>query len=281
MNQKIDIKLNDFRANYIQNPGLESPAMPRFHTHNTLELFYLCNGERLYIINGKKYPVKKGDLVLIASEIVHRTVPTTVPDYERIVIHIPKGYLQNINCFDFQPLKCFDISSPVIILPKKEQTIIESMLYHIIGEASAQEEGFKAAIQMHLAQILIRSNRYAERSSLVRQERDNQFNRYISQVVLYINQHYMEQITVNMLAEKFYISSSHLSRTFKKVTGHTLVQYLNITRIRAAKRLLRQTSLSIMEISEQVGYNSITHFGRLFKHATGTTPTEFRNISQV
>ncbi len=281
MNPQIDVKLDDFRASYVQNLGLKSPAMSHFHAHNTLELFYLCNGERLYIINDKYYPIKKGDLVLIDSETIHRTAPTTVPDYERILIQIPKHYLQNINCIEFSPLKCFQYDSPVVILPKKEQTIIETMLYNIIDEASTQEEGYKASIQMYILQILIRSNRYTNHSSSARPERKNQFHKYISQVVMYINKHYMEPITIDMLADKFYISNSHLARTFKKVTGYSIIQYLNITRIRTAKMLLRQTNLSIMDISEKVGYNNVTHFGRIFKNATGYTPTEYRKISQT
>ena len=267
MNPQIDVKLDDFRASYVQNLGLKSPAMSHFHAHNTLELFYLCNGERLYIINDKYYPIKKGDLVLIDSETIHRTAPTTVPDYERILIQIPKHYLQNINCIEFSPLKCFQYDSPVVILPKKEQTIIETMLYNII--------------EMYILQILIRSNRYTNHSSSARPERKNQFHKYISQVVMYINKHYMEPITIDMLADKFYISNSHLARTFKKVTGYSIIQYLNITRIRTAKMLLRQTNLSIMDISEKVGYNNVTHFGRIFKNATGYTPTEYRKISQT
>lgn len=278
INTFIDYKQNNFRVNHVQNLGLESPPMPHYHAHDAFELFYLCNGERLYVINGKKYIIKKGDVVLIDIGTIHRTSPTTVPDYERILIHIPKYFLQ-LNCINFDIIGCFQSNMPLIILPKNEQTHIESMLYNVIDEITTLKIGYEAAVQAYLAQILIQLNRYAKHQPSARRSRENQFHKHISQVVIYINKNYMQPITIDMLTEKFYISSSHLSRTFKKVTGYTIIQYLHITRIRAAKKLLRETNMSISEISEEVGCGSITHFERVFKRAAGYTPGNYRKLN--
>lgn len=279
MSQMFDVKLGDFRISYAFNSGVETRPMLDFHQHTTYELYYLCNGKRLYIINNKQYFIEKGDLVLIPRNVSHRTFPRTAPDYERLLVQIPNEYLKNITCTDFEPIKFFYANSPVISLPKKEQTIIESLLYNIITEGREKEENYKAAIQFHLAQILIRSNRYAQQTYIPKQDRNYKSDQAITQVILYINKYHTEFINLDMLADKFYISKAHLSRTFKKVTGQTIIQYLNFCRVRTAKNLLRKSNLSILEISARTGYNSVSHFGRIFKSITGTTPTEFRNLS--
>ena len=88
----------------------------------------------------------------------------------------------------------------------------------------------------------------------------------------------MKPLTLGRIANEFYISSAHLARTFKKVTGLTLIEYLNIVRTNEARKLLRGNNYSISEIALAVGYGSITHFERVFKKASGYTPSTYRKL---
>lgn len=90
----------------------------------------------------------------------------------------------------------------------------------------------------------------------------------------------MSEITLPILANHFHISRSHLSRTFKKVTGLTIVEYLNSVRISQAQKLLRNTKKSISQISSDTGFNNISHFDRTFKKITGYSPSDFRKVQQ-
>ncbi|MFX8098759.1 helix-turn-helix transcriptional regulator, partial [Acinetobacter baumannii] len=67
-----------------------------------------------------------------------------------------------------------------------------------------------------------------------------------------------------------------LSQLFKKETGQTYLDYLTNARIKRAKQLLRETSMKIYEIAENIGYRDLKHFGHLFKKRTGRTPKEYR-----
>lgn len=80
------------------------------------------------------------------------------------------------------------------------------------------------------------------------------------------------------IAEHFYISPHYLSRVFKEVTGLPLTEFVNMTRIREAQRLLRQTDAKIIDIAEQVGYGNLSHFGRVFKQQTGLSPLQYRKM---
>ena len=78
------------------------------------------------------------------------------------------------------------------------------------------------------------------------------------------------------IAELFFYNEVYLGRLFKSEVGKSFNDYINSQRIKSACSLLT-TPLSIIEISEQIGYNSVTYFNRVFKKYTGLTPTEYRS----
>ena len=82
----------------------------------------------------------------------------------------------------------------------------------------------------------------------------------INEIMEYIQHHYAEHIEVNQLAEKYFTSASHISRTFKKYTGHNVLAYLHAVRIQEAIRLIENSTLSIKEIAGTCGYENLNNF---------------------
>jgi len=100
---------------------------------------------------------------------------------------------------------------------------------------------------------------------------------YIKDYVIdYIDNHYSEDIYLDLLSDKLKISSSYLSQYFKSRIGLNFVDYLNNIRIGKAKKFLLNTNKKIMDIANSVGYTNVNSFSRTFKKYTGTTPKEFR-----
>lgn len=99
----------------------------------------------------------------------------------------------------------------------------------------------------------------------------------INQIQSYIQEHFAENLTLNVLSERFYVSPSYLSRLFKKKTGTNFIDYLTFLRVEKAKEYLTQTSRKIYHISEMIGYENPRYFAKLFKEATGCTPQEYRS----
>lgn len=98
----------------------------------------------------------------------------------------------------------------------------------------------------------------------------------IDQALEYIHQHLSEKITVQDIAESIGYNENHFSRKFCKATGRTPYQYLLRSRIERAQILLQTTSLSIREIAEQTGFNSVANFSYSFRRSQNCTPHEFR-----
>lgn len=103
---------------------------------------------------------------------------------------------------------------------------------------------------------------------------------YVEQAKRYIDVWYKKDISLADCAENVGISSYYLSHIFSEKTGKTFVEYLSAVRIQEAKRLCRETGMTLTEISEQSGYMNLTYFCKVFKRMTGMTITEYRKSQE-
>jgi YesN/AraC family two-component response regulator len=98
----------------------------------------------------------------------------------------------------------------------------------------------------------------------------------IQQAVEYIEQFYNTDIKLTHISNLFFVNAQYLSRLFSKNMGVTFVEYIHLTRIKEAKKLLMETNNKIIDIAYKVGFNNVTYFNLVFKKNTGLTPFEFR-----
>lgn len=100
---------------------------------------------------------------------------------------------------------------------------------------------------------------------------------YVDMIKKVIHEHYHQQISIQEIAAAVYFSAGYANAVFKKETGSTIFEYLQLYRIQVAKELLSQTNYKIYEIAEKVGYVNATHFSITFKKLVGISPAEYRN----
>ena len=99
----------------------------------------------------------------------------------------------------------------------------------------------------------------------------------VNQATAYIEEHYAQKLTLQEVADKYYVSQWHLSKLINKYTGNTFYELLNNVRIEKAKALLNDPKLKIGDIVDMVGYSDAAHFSRVFKRIVGVSANEYRN----
>lgn len=99
----------------------------------------------------------------------------------------------------------------------------------------------------------------------------------VKNALAYIEENYTQKLTLSEVAEKNYVSQWHLSKLLNRHTGQSFSDILNHVRIEHAKELLKDPSLRIGDISEQVGFLDMAHFSRVFKKQEGVSANEYRN----
>lgn len=104
-------------------------------------------------------------------------------------------------------------------------------------------------------------------------------NYLVERIVKFIEQNCAKPLTLDVLANEFYLSPGYLCRLFKQKVGINFIDYLNTVRIARAKHLLLTTNLRIYEVGNLCGYADLNYFTKVFKKATGVTPSYFRNNS--
>ena len=117
----------------------------------------------------------------------------------------------------------------------------------------------------------------SELYELPEDERNNMSGEeYVQLAIRYLNEHYMEDIDISLMASELGFHSAYLTRLFGRYAGVTPLKYLTNLRIQEAKRLLLDTSLPISVVGERVGYPDQFHFSKTFRKATGVNPSAFR-----
>ncbi|MEJ6952263.1 AraC family transcriptional regulator [Natronospora cellulosivora (SeqCode)] len=253
------------------------------HFHQSMELYFLLEGERYYFINNRTYHIKKGDLVLINKNILHRTIDTDNPAHERILINFNtdfiKRFLKEINK-EINLLNCFQKNQPILCVDLEKQIWVQNHLYKILQEFKQKKEGYISSLKIYLLELLIFLNRESMINTNSTALYADETHEKMAAITDYINQNYHNEISLSDLASKFNYSPSYLSKTFKDVTGFNFVEYKNNVRVKEAQRLLQETDKNISEIATLVGYTNLTHFGRVFKGISSYSPLKYRKLFQ-
>lgn len=146
----------------------------------------------------------------------------------------------------------------------------------------------REALRMRITDYILKPVNYEEFGSCIdrlkialyenrkTEEQDAQEERTITGIIRYMQEHLDKEISLNILADEFHLSSQYISQLFKSEIGVNFLAYLTSIRMERAKKLLLATSLSIGEISEKCGYADYRVFTKAFKKEEGSTPSQYR-----
>ena len=255
-------------------------TMSDVHIHyNDYEVYYLLEGERCYFIGTKIYHLKQGSLVFVRRNVIHKTALSREAHHDRILLEISRSYLESVfaitgelTLHDFFQDDCIILS-----LESEEQNFITELLLALGRELGTKNSGFRLLAKSLVAELFIYAKRMENKTNPSASSRtDDPRHRQIEQIACYIAENCCSSLSLNSIAEQFYMNKCYLSRIFKEITGFTVNGYLHARRIQKARALLVHDPMNISEISEAAGYENLTYFERVFKKHTGMSPLEYR-----
>ena len=254
------------------------------HFHPEYEIYLLLRGKRLLFFGNRSYLMEAGSLALIDSRRIHMT--HSVPDdpdthYERIILYVHKEKVEEYDRI-FPDLKMgsfLEQNDGIYMLSPEERARTMEAFQILMRELDEPHSKSQILIDLEIIRFFVNfwtGNQPV--TYLIDKERNPQKGKFstVYAVSDYISAHFCEHITLEKLAEDFCVSKSYLSRSFKEVVGFGFKEYVNLLRIRKAQELLEDSTATISEISEAVGFDSASYFGQVFLKHLAISPSQYR-----
>ena len=251
------------------------------HIHDCYEIYYSIFGGKQFLIDNKVYSIHPGDAFVINQYESHYISQVNKEAHERIIISIHPDFIKEISTPNTDLSDCFmkreEGFRHKISLDKEEQ---QRFLYYVNKITSAKNYGsdlMERATFIELM-ILLNSAYLANQEDITKVRTTVKYNKQVDDIINYINQNIHEDIPLERISSKFYISTSYICRIFKSATGMTINKYITARRISIAKSLLAQ-GLTVNEVCEKCGYNNYSNFVKAFTKTVGISPKKYANLS--
>lgn len=308
MAEHRDVNLHNSRLELVfekRIPGLrvsEAVRHHRFimrsrHVHETIELHFNLEGQRLMFVDRETYSLSPHSAIVVNHNLIHRTstAPGFPPDHHNFILQLDRSRFDQI--LRVAGLRSFDDFGErfngVATFDDSEWQLILSVISEF--KAMCEEDKMGAAVSMEdahaflylqaleLASIFAKARRRLLHTELEANQKavpetvvKTGVHQKVHEVALYLQTHIHESVSLEELAQRFFMSRSYLTRSFRNVTGFSVVEYMTYIRIQKAQQLLRESDRSITEIADLCGFGNITYFEKVFKEATGQTPVQYR-----
>ena len=245
--------------------------MSRLHFHDYYELLLPLTSPGNIFVNDQVYPLCRGTLYLIGENTLHRTISDG--SHARYVLHISRQTLSDLSTSqtDFMQLTRQNFS---------RSTMNNEQMIHLIEQFQALERNkndgrFGSDIRQigALLDLLIQVAPILNAATAGESIQNKDFMR-VSPILDYIRDNLTEPLTLDLIANEFFISKHYLCRIFKTATGFSVMEYIIYSRVLRARQLLKE-GVSVQQAGERSGFSDNSHFIRTFGHLTGTSPGRY------
>lgn len=276
MHKSLTTKL----VSFAHNTSHKTTENFLIHTHSLYELYYFISGDADYLVDGKEYRLRPHTLILLAPNVFHGIRVHSKAVYERYSLHFDPNVLSVerrhmlLGVFPKTGGQNID-SKPCYWEHMQHSGILE--LFRSFEACADQEVEIQKAISPVLTEALLATLLLSVQplSLIVPEEERGRVSHATQDIILYLNEHFTEPITLDMLSERFYISKHYLNRAFRKATGTTVMDYLIHKRVTYVQQLLIN-GISAVQAASLAGFNDYTSFYRAYVKRFGHAPSRDR-----
>ncbi|MEJ6950371.1 AraC family transcriptional regulator [Natronospora cellulosivora (SeqCode)] len=277
-NSRFDPLEKEIHGTHLKEVPYE---MVPYHRHNGYEIYLFLKGNILYYIEDHCYNLEKGDLVILNKKEMHRAVPLDKNLYERISIYISETYINKLSSERTNLATCFNMRNAgennLIRLSPAECLDFVKLADCLIEAEKENRFGDDILIRSCVEQLLLLTNKAYIKSNQISKSNyisNNVMPDLVKNVMKYIEENIQDDIRLDDISEKFYLSGTHISRKFKKHTGLTIRSYIVERRVAHAEELLT-SGKSVSEAACLSGFNNYSNFIRTFRKVAGITPGQY------
>jgi len=235
------------------------------HVHEEFEIYYMKEGRCTYHIGEQIYKVLPGDVILIPGNTTHRTTYGGVA-HTRLLVNCSDNYI---------PKAVLERLAGIGHLYRNRKVIsqLEELFAKIEYEYSHADTLSEEVLKCFTAELMFVILRHKNEHEKASREENN----FILTVQEYIQNNYMNDVRLSVLAEQLSVSQEHLSRVFKKETGIGFKEYLTGFRLQKAEEMLKhETGRAVSEVAYACGFSDGNYFSYIFKKVYGISPTAVR-----
>jgi AraC-like DNA-binding protein/uncharacterized cupin superfamily protein len=250
---------------YTQTSDLQNFSM---HTHENHELYYFLSGRGVYRIESSEYPMRPGDILIMRrAESHYFDIDKTVP-YKRFTLNFSESLFDGID------------PNGMLMRPFYERELGKGNLYRkgdfpddtaarLISRMLAPETDIRTEVLACLPALLGEISRvWRERRQSEPEEAPLSYR-----IVSFVNDHLTDELSLDAIAARFYISKPQLCRVFKAATGSTVWEYVTIKRLIRAREIIG-AGTSPTEAAGACGFNDYSAFYRAYRRQFGHSPRE-------
>lgn len=252
------------------------------HFHTFYEICIMLAPNAAYFIEGVPYQLQPFDIIGVCPNVLHKSQYPSGKPCKRIIIqfNMPKNINGLSNEYE-QLMNIFHQDPPAFRFDRELQEKLYSKLNAIYMLAQKTDDLRNLIIHLKFIEFLTLLYLNREKNQYSNESKMSEIEEKMYSIANYIHVHYPEDLSLDVLSEIFGISTSYLSHQFKKVTGFTITDYLQMTRIRNVQALLINTQIPITEVAAPCGFNSFSQFNRVFRKHIGMAPSAYRKKYQL
>jgi len=268
----------DFEIYYYNDRNFSKADL---HTHDYFEFYFFIEGDISTQIGNKVYPVKPFDIMLIPPRIAHRLIIHNIEKpYRRFVFWISQDYYNHLLGIsaDYSYLIDYVQSTCSYIFHNDHTTFngIQARARRLIEELRTEHFGKETQISLCVNELIMHLNRihYDNTHPQKRKAEDNSLYR---KLILYIEGHLENDLSLEALAKVFYVSKYHIAHVFKENLGMSIHQYVTKKRLTLCREAMLG-DIGISEAYQMFGFGDYSSFFRAFKKEYGISPRDFLDM---